>query len=365
MRADTDDVHCDSLAGTELGSRALSVPPSLRPQQPAVNLRRAGWAIVGLLVASAVLLVAASREPDPPRSDALRVVGRTLSYSEGFAARAGIRTMAVTESSFLPVVSAVGKADFDAQAVASVDANALGTVRRVVKYEGESVQRGDVLAEIGSPSLARLQASAFLRARHADAPSAAPLGVSLVRSPLEGTVVERRIVTGQSVKGERVVYVIANLDRLSLDLHIDERDARALSVGDRVELAREGGVAASDGHVTQVGDGPSGHGPGPERPVLVRVAVDNRARHLRPGQLVSAKLYASSHARALLIPNRALTWIAGRPAVFVESGHNSVNALPVTLGGCNGDQTEVSVGLAAGQRIVSDGVGTLKEESFL
>ncbi len=44
------------------------------------------------------------------------------------------------------------------------------------------------------------------------------LGVSLVRSPLEGTVIERRIVTGQSVRGERVVFVIADLNRLLLDV---------------------------------------------------------------------------------------------------------------------------------------------------
>ena len=60
-----------------------------------------------------------------------------------------------------------------------------------------------------------------------------------------------------------------------------------------------------------------------------------------------------------------MAWIAGHPAVFVASGHNSVSAAAVTLGGCDGDQTEVQVGLAPGQQIVSDGVRTLKDESFL
>src|SRR4051794_6933326 len=141
MRADADDVHCDSLAGAELGSPALSVPPSLRRRRRSVRWLRAGWALLGSFVAIAALLARVGREPDRQRPDALRVAGRTLSYSEGFASRAGIRTIEVKESSFAPVVSAVGKADFDPQAVASVDASALGTVRRVVKYEGESVKR--------------------------------------------------------------------------------------------------------------------------------------------------------------------------------------------------------------------------------
>jgi multidrug efflux pump subunit AcrA (membrane-fusion protein) len=99
--------------------------------------------------------------------------------------------------------------------------------------------------------------------------------------------------------------------------------------------------------------------------VVVHVGVDNRTRSFRLGQAVSAKIFTSSRSRALLIPNRAVAWIAGQSTVFVSDGHNSVSAAVVTLGGCNGEQTEVQLGLAPGQRIVTDGVRTLKEESFL
>jgi cobalt-zinc-cadmium efflux system membrane fusion protein len=358
MRADADDVHCDSLAGAELGAPALSVPPSLRPLRHSPRLVRAVSVAGGLLVALAVF-AHLRRDLGPEGPDAVRVQGQTLSYSATFAAREGIRTIEVKETAFSPIVSAAGKTAFDPQAVASVDANALGTVRRVVRYEGENVKRGDVLAEIGSPALARMEAAAFMRAQAT--PGDAPLGVSVVRSPLEGTVIERRIVTGQSVKGERVMFVVANLDRLSLDLPVDARQAGALSVGDRVELLRESTGALIDGRVAQV----SVAADGSSNPFVVHVGVDNRERHLRPGQSVSAKIYASGGARALVIPNRAVAWIAGHPAVFVTTGYNSVSASPVTLGGCNGDQTEVSVGLAPGQHIVSDGVGALKDESLL
>ena len=177
---------------------------------------------------------------------------------------------------------------FEPEQLAAIGANALGIVRRVAKYEGDSVKRGEVLAEIGSPAEAGREAAGALRAQQF--PQRA-LGVSLLRSPLDGTIVERRIVTGQSVRGERVVFVVANLDRLSLTLSIDEAQARRLLVGDRVELAREASTdVLGSGSVTAVEPSASAD-PGSKR--RVSVGVDNRARHLRAGQAVSARIFPS------------------------------------------------------------------------
>jgi cobalt-zinc-cadmium efflux system membrane fusion protein len=362
MTADADDVHCDSLSGAAMGTEALTVPPSLPPAaRRAGHERKVGY-FVGGLALSAALVVSLGHAPDAPPPDALHVEGQTLSYSASFAARAGIRTVEVREAAFSPVISVVGKTTFDPERMAAVGASALGTVRRVAKYEGDTVKRGEVLAEIGSPLSARMEAAASLRT--SEVPQGT-LGVSLVRSPLEGTVIERRIVTGQSVRGERVVFVVANLDRLLVDVAVDQVQARVLRVGDRVELLRDGSSRASDvavsGSIAWVGALGASDAP----PVGVHVGVDNRARSLRLGQAVTARIFASSGARAVVIPNRAVAWIAGQPTVFVSDGHNSVSAAAVTLGGNNGDQTEVQVGLAPGQHIVSDGVRTLKDESFL
>ncbi len=360
MTADADDRHCDSLAGAAMGTDALSIPPSLPPAGRRLGTERAvrffvgGLALAGALVAG--FRHAPAQSPDS-ENDSLHVAGQTVSYSAGYAARAGIRTIEVKEATFSPVISGSGKTSFDPEQVAAVGANALGTVRRVAKYEGDSVKRGDVLAEIGSPLSARMEAASL---RTTDAPHGT-LGVSVVRSPLEGTVIERHIVTGQSVRGERVVFVVANLDRLLVDVSVDRGQARTLRVGDRVELSRDAMPGSTIGGNIAALDASDSSGTA----LLVRVGVDNRARRLRLGQAVSARMFSSSGGRAVVIPNRAVAWIAGHPAVFVSNGRNSASASAVTLGGCNGDQTEVQVGLAPGQHIVSDGVRTLKDESFL
>jgi membrane fusion protein, heavy metal efflux system len=363
MTFDADDLtHCDSLSGATIGTPALSVPPSLRPPRRRSRLRYALSAAGGAAVLAGALVAFARHSPSDALSpEALHVEGQTVSYSAGFAARAGIRTMEIREAAFAPIISVTGKTTFDPERVASVGASALGTIRRVAKYEGETVKRGEVLAEIGSPLQARMDAAASLRAR---ALPRGQLGVALLRSPLDGMVVERRVVTGQSVRGERVAFIVADLDRLSLEVSVEEAQARTLKVGDRVELSRDAasgssGSATTNGRVFQVLSSSS-----PGSRALVRVGVDNRARGLRPGQAVTARIFAGQ-ARAIVIPNRALAWIAGHPSVFVESGHNSASASQVTLGDCDGEQTEVRVGLASGQRIVSDGVTNLKEASFL
>ncbi len=339
---------------------ALSVPPSSSPRTEKRGVKLALGLVAGALLGAAGFAAAKPGGSQPVQPETLHVDGRTVSYSTAFAAQAGIRTMEVRELSFSPVVSATGKASFDPERVAAIGAHALGTVRRVAKYQGDRVKRGEVLAEIASPSQAGRDAAGSLRAH--ELPQGT-LGVSLLRSPLDGIVVEQRIITGQSVRGESVVFVVADLDRLSVSLSLDAAQTRGLLVGDRVELSREAAAGVlGTGRVAEV-EAASAAPAGSK--LRVRIGVDNRSRGLRAGQAVSARIFASNGGRALLIPNRALAWIGGQPAVFVAAGANSASAAAVTLGGCDGEQTEVRLGLASGQRIVSDGVGTLKEAFFL
>ncbi len=357
IAADAEDAaHCDSLTGATLGVAARSVPPSMPPRGRRLRLARAcGYGCAGLALAAAVA-ESVRDSPVVTPSDAVQVAGQTVHFSQRFAARAGLRTVEVRESAFAPVIVGSGKTRCDPAEVASVGANALGTVRRVAKYEGDTVQRGELLAEIGSPLSARMEAAASLRA--SEAPPVR-LGLSTVRSPLAGTVIERHIVTGQTVRGERLVFTVANLDRLWVDVSLDPAQARTVRLGDRVELSR-GEPSGLD-----VAGSIAAFGAREGAPVLVHVAFDNPVHRLRLGQSLSARIFASGGGRAIFIPSRAVATIAGHTAVFVCDGPNSVSVAFVTLGGGNGDQTEVQGGLVPGQHIVSEGVGMLQDESSL
>ena len=353
MPSDAHDSCCDSLSPATMTPVAQSVRPL--PRRRSSTWAAAAAAGLAVAVCGAWSWGAGPSVPTA-LADSPHVAGRTVSYSPGFAERAGIRMMVVGETSFKPVIAVSGKTSFDPEHVAFVSANASGLVRSVAKFEGQHVANGEALAEIGSALQARLDAGAPLRERKG---AGRPLGSSLLRSPLAGTVIERRIVMGQAVRGESVIFVVADLDHLRLKLSVDEERARVLSGGERVEMSHAEGPSVT-GRVVSV----SRPEDASDAARTVNVWVDNRGRVLRPGQQVNVRIFASG-AHALVVPNRALAWIAGKPAVFLATGNNSVSASGVTLGNDDGEQTEVRAGLALGQRFVSDGVSNLKTAAFL
>ena len=121
----------------------------------------------------------------------------------------------------------------------------------------------------------------------------------------------------------------------------------------------------------------------------VRVRGDLRALPLREGSFdalyswysslfmyddeENARCLASAVARlrpgalervATTVPDSALTYVDGRPTVFVSEADGRVTVREVELGRTDGLRQEVIGGLTVGQRVVSRGVFALKSELF-
>jgi cobalt-zinc-cadmium efflux system membrane fusion protein len=65
-----------------------------------------------------------------------------------------------------------------------------------------------------------------------------------------------------------------------------------------------------------------------------------------------------------LVPTSAITFVDGKPTVFVATGEGAVRVASVETGSTDGAQTEVKSGVNAGESVVSDGVFALKSELF-
>jgi cobalt-zinc-cadmium efflux system membrane fusion protein len=180
---------------------------------------------------------------------------------------------------------------------------------------------------------------------------------------MDGTVLERNVAPGQSVLEHLTAFRIANLDHLWVELRVFERSVRRIRQGDAVELQPFGNTAdIISGRVAHVGAliDPA------TRSADVRVEVENRDRKLRAGEAVKAIIRASGEAieGATLVPSKAITFIDGKPAVFVVDSPVSVRRVSVELGDADGTQQQVLAGLSPGQEVITTGVFDLKSELF-
>lgn len=394
----------DSSSGTNPAARAR--PRWLIPVIGGV----VGVAILGVVLLRGHGAAAAHVETDKIKRDVPYLDGKAIAFSPAFRDRAGIKTVQVSKQPLTPVVKVVGTVAFDPEHVSAVGSRIRGFVRRVHKVEGDAVEKNEVLAEIESAELGQAQADvavAMANRRAADLNAtretdlagkslttarelevakatleqqsamlnaarqrvaalggngAGQFGVYFVRSPLKGTVVERHIAAGQSVDGNLIAMRVADLNKLWIELSVFEREIGAIRHDDKVEIIATGETGKSiQGRVAHVGEVISLD----TRSADVRVEVDNESRALRPGQSVRAVIHASGPARvALSVPSSAVTYVDGKPTVFVAEQENRVVPTEVKLGATDGMKQEILEGVTEGATVVSDGVFALKSELF-
>jgi cobalt-zinc-cadmium efflux system membrane fusion protein len=352
--------------------------------------------------------VAPAHSADTPRID-----GQDIRYSKAFAERSGIKISPVVTANLVPVINAVGTMDFDPEHVAAVGARLKGLVTRVAKFEGDSVDVGTLLAVIESPDLGEAQANVstlqaqkvaadlnlkrekelaekkLSTAREAELAAAdaqrsdnllaaarqkvaaiagmgsrsTRFGEHELRSPIQGTVVERKVSPGQAVGGDLVAFRLANTEHLWVAVDVFEKNIGFVKVGDQVDLSPLATPGRTfEGRVARVGaviDAETHTAP-------VRVEIDNKEGLLRAGQAVDARIHGSAGGQrtSTLVPTTAITFVDGKPTVFVVTGEGTVRVVSVETGFNDGPRTEVRSGVTPGQKVVSEGIFALKSELF-
>ena len=369
----------------------LAKAPSVPAASPAAPKRRrlialaVGVVVLGGGVAWAVRSSSRAHAAHTPREvpDTPHVEGERITFSRSFVERAKIKFTPVSRASLVPVVTAVGTVAFDPAHMSAVGARLRGLVSRVMKFEGDTVDSGTVLAVIESAELGEAQAAVSMleaEKRAADinlqretalaqknlttqreaemasvdaersqlllgaakqkvaalsggvgSRSSGRLGAHELRSPMKGTIVERSISPGQSVEGQLVAFRIADIDHLWVELDVFERNISKIRLNDRVELSP---LAAPkdvfEGRVALVGAVINAE----SRSAPVRIQVDNRDRRLRAGQAVNARIHAASGGEqpTTLVASSAITFVDGKSTLFVKSGENAVRVVKVELG---------------------------------
>jgi membrane fusion protein (multidrug efflux system) len=88
----------------------------------------------------------------------------------------------------------------------------------------------------------------------------------------------------------------------------------------------------------------------------LRAQFPNPRRSLLPGQFVRARIEAGVRAQGLLIPQRAVTVAPQSATVLLVGAKDVVESRAVTLGDLHGASWVILGGLAAGDRVIVDGL---------
>ena len=92
----------------------------------------------------------------------------------------------------------------------------------------------------------------------------------------------------------------------------------------------------------------------------IRASVNNPGGALRPNQYVRARLKGAIRPKAILVPQRAVQQGPKGHFIWVVDKDNKAEQRPVTVGEWHGDDWFILEGLRSGERVVVDGVITLR-----
>ncbi|MEG0602005.1 MAG: efflux RND transporter periplasmic adaptor subunit [Mucinivorans sp.] len=180
----------------------------------------------------------------------------------------------------------------------------------------------------------------------------------VVRSPLKGKVVTSNIVIGQYIKEDaRPQAVIANLSKVWVVAHVKERDIRLIERLRQVEIrlaaSVEDSIVGTIYHISDMLDEQT-------RSVEVIIECDNSKGRMKPFMYATVTM-SDAETDAILIPNSAILQQEENCYVLINNQGHTFTKTPITVAGTIDNQSVVTSGVRAGDRIVSQGAFYLLE----
>lgn len=332
----------------------------------------------------------------------------TVQLTEQQISNLGIQLGQLTPATQIPVLVAPAKVAVPPAHEYVVSATQGGILQHMQVAVGDTVQKGQVLAQINSPELLNLQRQ-FLKANNdlalisnsyqrdkkllqegviadrrvyeamshyqaaltdvgeakqllliAGMTSAAidKLASShqfdsqlTVYAPVTGVVMERMAVPGSRIDTLTPLYRIANLEELWLEINVPQDRVAALHVGDNVVVSNAG-VSAS---IRLLGKSVN-----PEnQTVLVRALVHGQSADIRVGQRVTVQITGKDIVDSFKVPDTAIAQNASQAYIFVRSPAG-FNVLAVSVIGKENHEAIIKGEMNGSEQIAVKGAVALK-----
>src|ERR1700722_4680813 len=173
-------------------------------------------------------------------------------------------------------------------------------------------------------------------------------------SPIDGTVVQRKVGPGQYVNSgaSDPVFVIGDLSTVWLIAFVRESDASKVSGDQEIAfnvLAFPGRTLTAHIDYVSAAIDPA------TRRLLVRATIDNKDGLLKPEMFANVTIYSGGDHPAVGVPKQALIYEGDQVRVWVAHEDKSIELRQIKTGLINGDLVEVVGSLKPGEQIVTKG----------
>ncbi len=272
----------------------------------------------------------------PGETTAGGVEGGTVSVSEEARRNLGLR---VVEAELRPIettLRVIGEIAAVPSLAGTVSSRIAGRVVSVFVAEGDAVHRGQPVVEIESLQVGDPPP----RVRYA--------------SPIDGTVIDRHVVAGESVEPNGHLVEIADLSEVLAVGRVFEGQIGRVAAGQSVRVSVPSFPGRSfEGVVERTG----GQLDAASRSLPLYVRVKNPEHRLRPNMRAELNVVTERSGTALAVPGSAVLGDFGEFFVFVEDEDDStlIERRPVVTGLSDDRSVEILEGVLPGERVVTEG----------
>lgn len=320
----------------------------------------------------------------------------------------GLKTVEVSIKPLQKVIRTVGRVEYDERRQATVNTKFEGWIEKLhVDYTGRYVKKGEPLAEIYSPELVATQQE-FLNllkwtkqsrgqrtesreneyspmlSQDAEAITEAakqrlrlwdiseeqikkieetgkPIRTLTIYSPVSGYVVQKMALQGMRVMPGEKLFDIADLSSVWVVSDIYANELSLIKTGQtaKISLSYFPGKEFSS-TIDYIYPGISGE----TRTAKVRFTIANPGGQLKPQMFTNVEIKVDMGKR-LAIPDDAIIDTGTRQIVYVDKGEGYFEPREVMLGLRAEGFSEVTMGLKAGEKVVSSATFLIDSESQL
>jgi membrane fusion protein, heavy metal efflux system len=176
-----------------------------------------------------------------------------------------------------------------------------------------------------------------------------------LRASLNGTVIQKHLTTGEAVKKDDDIFLLADLSDVWVNFSIPQKELKKVRLGQKVFLKTEPKILqAKLSYLSSVIDEKT-------RTVTGRVVIPNKKGNMRPGGYVTVELVLGERRVAMAVEPEAIQSFRDWSVVFVKYG-SQLEARPLELGENDGNRVEVLQGLKTGEQYVAKNSYAVKAE---